>query len=158
MKSVFFVLLFIFFATAAYCQKNLISYDDIKYLLHNNLFRADTSLTAKGYSITKKDNDNKNRRYYLSLSEGTQNDIHLRADGKRLFIEIETNNLGQYNLIRESIVEYINKEAAADNIQAYSVKDMGNIYITINDTVPYSPVRKDYDIQIVGNKHITAYD
>ena len=82
---------------------------------------------AKGYLITKKDNDSKNRRYLLSLPEGTQNDVHLRADGKRLFIEIETNNLAQYNLIRESIVQYVNKEVAADNIQSYSVKDLGNI-------------------------------
>ncbi len=82
----------------------------------------------------------------------------MRSDGKRLFIEIETNELNQYGLIRESIAQYLIKDSMVVDVQSYSVKDLGNIYITVNDTVPYDPLRKDYDIQIVSDKHITAYN
>jgi hypothetical protein len=158
MKKLFFVFCFVFYSITALCQKSMISYDDIRYLLHNNLQQADTFLTAKGYLITKKDNNNKNRKYVITLRGGTENEISLRLDGKRIFIELETNDFDQYNLVRESISQYINKDAVADNIQSYTVKDLGNIYITINDTIPYSPIRKDYDIQVVPDKHVTAYD
>jgi predicted house-cleaning NTP pyrophosphatase (Maf/HAM1 superfamily) len=139
-------------------QKSLVSYDDIKYLLHNNLQQADTFLVAKGYIIAKKDNNNNNRKYSLGIEGGTYSNISMRSDGKRLFIEIETNEIDQYNLIRESISQYLNKDALVADIQTYSVKDLGNIYVTINDSVPYNPIKKVYDIQVVGDKHITAYN
>ena len=158
MKGLFFVLLFIFCSMTAFCQKTLISYDDIKYLLHNNLLEADTFLVAKGYLVTKKDNNNKNRKYAVTLPGGTANEISVRSDGKRLFIELETNDIDQYNLVRESIVQYIDKNTVSADVQSFTLKDLGSIYITINDTVPYSPIRKDYDIHIVPDKHITAYN
>ncbi len=157
MKPVFLILLLLS-ALKGFSQKSLISYEDIKYLLHNNIHQADTFLVAKGYIIAKKDNDTKNRKYALTFDGGTHSTISLRSDGKRLFIEIETNEINQYNLIRESISQYLIKDGAAADIQTYSVKDLGNIYITINDTAPYDPLRKDYDIQVVGNKNITAYN
>ena len=153
--------IFVFFMLAmlrGFGQKSLISYEDIKYLLHNNIHQADTFLTAKGYVITQKDDNTKNRKYALTLDGGTHNIISLRADGKRLFIEMETNELNQYNLLRESISQYIVKDSMVADIQIFAVKDLCNIYITINDTAPYDPLRKDYDIQIVGDKHITAYN
>ena len=158
MKTSILALLFIFCSITAFCQKSLVSYDDIKYLLHNNLWRADTFLVAKGYIIAKKDNNNKNREYTMTTQSGSFVNINMRADGKRLFIEIETNEIDQYNLVRESISQYLDKETMGSGIQSYSVKDLGTIYITINDTVPYNPIKKDYDMQIVGDKHITAYD
>ncbi|MDB5090593.1 MAG: hypothetical protein JWR09_4587 [Mucilaginibacter sp.] len=141
-----------------FSQKSLVSYEDIKFLLNNNIHQADTFLVAKGYVITKKDNNTKNRKYALTLPGGTHNNISLRVDGKRLFIEIETNELNQYNLIRESISQYLLKDSMAADVQSYAVKELGNIYITVNDTMPYDPMRKDYDIQVVGDKHITAYN
>lgn len=103
MKLLFFAAVFTFFSPACFGQKSLLSYDDIKYLLHNNLNQADTFLTAKGYVISKKDINNKNRKYTLTLPGNTYNNIAVRLDGKRLFIEIETDEPDQYNLIRESI-------------------------------------------------------
>ena len=50
----FFVFILIIIASSGFCQKSLISYEDIKYLLNNNIHQADTFLTAKGYVITKK--------------------------------------------------------------------------------------------------------
>ena len=44
------------------------------------------------------------------------------------------------------------------DIQSYSVKELGNIYISVNESVPYDPLKKEYDIQVVGDKHITAYN
>ena len=158
MKFLFLLAGFMFCTILCFGQKSLLSYDDIKYLLHNNLNQADTFLVAKGYIISKKDNKNKNRKYTLTLQGGTYSNIEVRADGKRLFIEIETDELDQYNLIRESIAQYISKDAAVVGIQSYNVKELGNIYITINDTAPYNPLRKDYDINIVSDKRVTAYN
>ncbi|SHM00592.1 hypothetical protein [Mucilaginibacter sp. OK098] len=157
MKHIFFALIMLS-ALKGFSQNGLISYEDIKFLLNNNINQADTFLVAKGYVITKKDNNTKNKKYALTLQGGTHNNISLRADGKRLFIEIETNELNQYNLIRESISQYLLKDSMAADVQSYSVKELGNIYITVNDTMPYDPMRKDYDIQVVGDKHITAYN
>lgn len=158
MKTLTIACACMFYSISCFSQKNLISYDDIKYLLHNNLFHADTFLMAKGYTLTKKDNANKNRSYALTMQGGTHSSINVRSDGKRLFVEIETNEVDQYNLIRESIAQYLNKDAMVADVQTYTVKDLGSIYITINDTIPYDPLRKDYDIQIVPDKHITAYN
>jgi predicted house-cleaning NTP pyrophosphatase (Maf/HAM1 superfamily) len=158
MRKLWFTLAFICCTFFANAQKNLISYDDIKYLLHNNITQADTFLLAKGYIIAKQDNKNKTRKYTLTLKGNTHNEISIRSDGKRLFIEIETNEIAQYDLIRESIAQYINKDGVAADVQSYTVKDLGNIYITISDTIPYDVMRKDYDIQIVSDKHITAYN
>ncbi|HVW94882.1 MAG TPA: hypothetical protein VHA56_02845 [Mucilaginibacter sp.] len=157
MKKFVLVLLMCFPLTTI-CQKSLISYDDIKYLLHNNINEADTFLAAKGYFTIKKDNNTKNRKYSLKFHGGTQNVISLRYDGKRLFIELETNDINQYDVIRESISQYLIKDGMAADIQTYQVKDLGNIYIMVNDTMPYDPLKRDYDIQIVGDKHITAYN
>ncbi|ASU34522.1 hypothetical protein MuYL_2635 [Mucilaginibacter xinganensis] len=147
-----------FSTLSGFSQKGLISYEDIKYLLNNNIHYADTFLVAKGYTITKKDNGTKNRKYNIIMQGGTQNTISLRADGKRLFIEIETNEVNQYNLVRESVSQYLIKDGMVADIQSYAVKELGNIYISITDTVPYDALKKDYDIQIVGDKHITAYN
>ena len=158
MKHLCFISLLLFCCSAGFCQKSLISYDDIKYLLRNNLDQADAFLTAKGYSTTKKDIDHKNRKYFIALQGGTQTNISVRADGKRLFIEIETNEFDQYSLIKESIAQFINKDAMVADVQSYTIKELGDIYITINDTVPYDPLKKDYDIQIVPDKHVMAYN
>ena len=154
----FFLFILMIAASSGFSQKSLISYEDIKYLLNNNIHQADTFLTAKGYVITKKDNNTKNRKYALTFEVGTHNIISLRVDGRRLFIEIETNELNQYNLIRESISQYLIKDGMVADIQTYSVKELGNIYISINESVPYDPLKKEYDIQVVGDKHITAYN
>jgi len=157
MKRLLFLVLF-FPALNAFAQKSLISYEDIKYLLHNNLAHADTFLTAKGYVIAQKNTTTKNRKYSAALTGGTHNEISLRLDGRRLFIEIESNELNQYNLIRESISQYLVKDGMVADIQTYSVKDLGNIYISVTESVPYDPLRKDYTIQIVGDKGITVYN
>ena len=158
MKKTLIALMLTICSFECFAQKSLVSYDDIKYLLHNNISEADTFLTAKGYLITKKDNNTKNRKYNLTTNNDTYSNINVRSDGKKLFIEIETNEIDQYNLIKESISQYLNKDTMVADVQAYTVKDLGNIYITINDTVPYNPVKKDYDIQVVADKHITAYN
>ena len=158
MKTFWISLVAICFTFIAHAQKILISYDDIKYLLHNNLSQADTFLVAKGYVISKNDNKNKNREYTITLKQGTHTEISMRADGKRMFIEIATNEVDQYNIIRESIAQYLNKYAAAADVQTYTVKDLGDIYITVTDSVPYDVLRKDYDIHIVSDKRITAYN
>jgi len=78
----------------------------------------------------------------MTTQSGSFVNINMRSDGKRLFIEIETNEIDQYNLVRESISQYLDKETMGSGIQSYSVKDLGTIYITINDTVPYNPIKK----------------
>ncbi|MEB0261351.1 MULTISPECIES: hypothetical protein [unclassified Mucilaginibacter] len=44
MKKLLLSIMFFCFATTGYSQTNLISYDDLSYLLHNNINKADTFL------------------------------------------------------------------------------------------------------------------
>lgn len=144
-------------ASVSYAQKQILSYEDLKYLIENNLGKADTFLVAKGYTvqINKKANTHK---YSASLQGGTTSQVELRADGKKIFVEIATDDISQYNMIHNSIAQFLIKTGDVADIQAYEVKDLGSIYISVNDKVPYSPVKKDYDIHLVANRHITSYN
>lgn len=143
---------------ASFAQSNLVSYDDLSYLLHNNIGKADTFFVAKGYTVAEKNIKKNTRKYTLAIPGGTYSNVNVRIDGKRLFIEIETNELQQYNLIYNSIADYLNKASSTADVQAYTVKDLGSIYVMVNDAVPYNPLRRVYDIQIVSDKAITAYN
>ena len=59
------VLLFISLFSCAICfgQKHLLSYDDLRYLVTNNLQKTDTFMMAKGYTVKTKDNRTNNRTY-----------------------------------------------------------------------------------------------
>jgi len=139
-------------------QANLISYEDIRFLLHNNLMQADTFLTAKGYTTKVKDDKKKTREYILSIKGGTHVDITLRADGKRLFIDLESNELSQYNLINNSVAQYINKASSTPDMQTYVMKDLCTIYITSTESPQFDPLKRDYDMQIVADKNVTAFN
>lgn len=154
------LLLVVFSCSVTYCfgQKHLLSYDDLKFLLINNLQKADTFMMAKGYLITGKNNNTKNRNYKAAIEGNVFVNVDMRLDGKRLFIEIETNELEQYDIIRSSITQYLDKSGQVADVQTFTVKEMGTIYITVNDTVPYDPLKRDYDIHIVSDKHITSYN
>ena len=157
MRKLFLLLVFTVCGTLCFGQKNLLSYDDLKYLLTNNLQKTDTFMMAKGYEITVKNNKTNNRTY-SSVSGDSHVDINMRSDGKRLMIEIETNVLSQYDLIHNSIAQYLNKESTTVDVQTYVVKDLGTIYITVTDTSPYDPLKREYDIHVVPDKRITAYN
>ncbi|MEO7212177.1 hypothetical protein [Mucilaginibacter sp.] len=143
---------------ACLAQSKLISYDDLSYLLHNNINKADTFFTSKGYTLAEKNIKKNTRKYTLAIPGGTYSNVNVRIDGRRLFLEIETNELQQYNLLYNSIADYLNKATSTADVQAYTVKDLGSIYVMVNDAVPYNPLRRVYDIQIVSDKAITAYN
>jgi len=114
-------------------------------------------MMAKGYVIASKNNNTKNRSY-KSETGSSHVDVDIRLDGKRLFIEIQTNELEQFDLIHNSLAQYINKDGMTGDVQTYVVKEIGSIYITVNDTAPYDPLKREYDIHVVSDKHITAYN
>src|SRR5689334_11954444 len=107
MKKILLGILLSCSSCLTFAQQKLISYEDLKYLLHNNIQKADTFLTAKGYTLITKNIKAKNREYTLSIKGGTHVNLSFRADGKRLFLEIETNAMEQYDLINNSISQYI---------------------------------------------------
>ena len=158
MKKYPLLILLIFPAMAGFAQKQLLSYDDLKFLLHNNLRQADTFMMAKGYAITVQNIMTNNRNYDADLPGGTHTSVNIRLDGKRLFIEIETNVLEQYDLIHNSIAQYVRKDAQVGDVQTYSVKELGEIYIAINDAMPFDALKKNYDIHIVADKNLTVYN
>src|ERR1700739_3909764 len=157
MKKLTLLILFMLSGTWCLAQKNLLSYDDLKYLLTNSLPKTDTFMMAKGYQVKVRNTKNGNR-VYSSVSGDSHVDINVRQDGKRLLVEIETNVLSQYDLIHNSIAQYVTKDAMTPDIQTYVVKDLGTIYITVNDTTPYDPMKREYDIHVVPDKRITAYN
>jgi hypothetical protein len=157
MKTLTLLILFTVSGTWCFAQKNLLSYDDLKYLLTNSLPRTDTFMMAKGYQV-KVRNTKTNNRVYSSVSGDSHVDINIRQDGKRLMIEIETNVISQYDLIHNSIAQYVTKDNITPDVQTYVVKDLGTIYITVTDTSPYDPLKREYDIHVVPDKRTTAYN
>jgi len=157
MKKPALLFISLFCAVMCFGQKHLLSYDDLKYMVTNSLQKTDTFMMAKGYSIKRK-NIKTNNRTYSSESGNLHIDIEVRQDGKRLLVEIETDVLSQYDLIHDSIAQYLNKESTTADVQTYVVKDLGTIYITVTDTTPYNPLKREYDIHLVPDKRITAYD
>ena len=103
MKNLVLAVLLTCSTCVCFGQKNLISYEDLKYILHNNLQKADTFLMAKGYTLALKNTKTNNRVYTLPIKGGTHINVSLRADGKRLFMELETNAMEQYDLLNNSI-------------------------------------------------------
>lgn len=158
MKKLLFGILFTCSSCFTFAQQKLISYEDLKYLLHNNIQKADTFLTAKGYTLITKNLKSKNREYTLPIKGGTYVNLSFRVDGKRLFMEIETNAMEQYDLLNNSISQYIHTTGTIGDMQTYNIKDFCNIYITVNESVPYDPMKKDYVMQIIPDKSVTAYD
>jgi hypothetical protein len=158
MKKLLLSMLFSCIAITCFGQKNLISYEDLKFLLHNNLEQADTFLVAKGYSAIKKVFKKKTATYRNVISGGTFVNLALRADGRKQFIELETNDLNQYTLINNSISQYLNTEGSIGDVQTYTIKNLCNIYITVNDVMPYNPLKRNYLMQVVPDKSVTAYD
>jgi len=158
MKTLILFVSFFCSATLCFAQKELISYEDMKFLVENNLGKADTFLMAKGYLLTSANKKNNTRKFTASFKGGTKSNVEMRADGKRIYVEIATNELSQYNIIQNSIAQFLLKDSMVSDVQTYNVKDLGSIYITINDTVPYSPIRKDYDIHLVAEKNKTSYN
>jgi len=158
MKKILLTVILFCSGIVCFAQSSLISYDDLSYLLHNNINKADTFFVSKGYTLVKKDIKKNTRKYTLTIQGGTFNNVNLRTDGKRLFLDIETNEIQQYNLIYNSIADYLNKASSTVDVQAFTVKDLGSIYIMVTDAVPYNPMRRNYDIQIISDKSITAYN
>jgi hypothetical protein len=154
MKKILLTLILMLSVTLCFAQRGLVSYEDIKFMLHNNLQQVDTFLTIKGYIPVKKDNTTKIRQYTITAPGDTHTDINVRLDGKRMFIEIQTNQISQYNAIHDSIIQFLDKNSMAAGVQTYGVKGLGSIYITVEDNTG-DPLKKDYDIQIAGDKHIT---
>jgi hypothetical protein len=158
MKTLLLFMSFFCIASVSYSQKQILSYEDLKYLIENNLGKADTFLVAKGYTIQKANLKKGTRTYAANMQGGTKSEVEVRADGRKIFVEIQTDDISQYNMIHNSIAQFLIKDAVVSDVQTYNVKDLGNIYITITDTVPFNPIRKDYDIHLVADKHITSYN
>ncbi len=158
MKTLTFLLSFLCLGTICYAQKQLISYEDMKYIIENNLGKTDTFLVTKGYAITKVNIKKNTREYEVTLQGGTKSNISVRADGKKIYMEIQTNDISQYNMIYNSIAQFVVKDSGSPDMQVYNIKELGTIYIQIADSVPYNPIRKDYDIHLVANRNITSYN
>jgi hypothetical protein len=158
MKTLIVLLSFFCIASTSFAQKQAISYEDLKYMIENNLGKTDTFLVSKGYTITKIDKKKNNRSYTVHLPGGTNSEVSVRADGKKIFIEIDTDDISQYNMIYNSIAQFVTANSAGQDIQTFNVKDLGTVYIHTADTVPYSPIRKDYDIHLVADKNIMSYN
>lgn len=139
-------------------QKSLISCEDIKFLLHNNLQQADTFLMAKGYTLKLKNAKTGNREYTMAIKGGTHINIAMRSDGKKIFMELETTAMEQYDLIKNSVSQFIYKESMVSDMQVLEIKGICNIYITATDSRPYDPLKQDYIMQIIPDKSVTAFD
>jgi outer membrane lipoprotein-sorting protein len=154
MRNLLLVAAFCFISVWCRAQQKLLSYDDLAYMITNNLQRTDSFMQSKGYTKVAV-NKVGNLKFNLKMPGSTTSEVTIRSDGKRVYIYITTDELQQYNLINNSIAPYLLSREETMGVQAYRVKDLGIIYILINEKVPYSPINKDYDIQLVSDPTIT---
>jgi hypothetical protein len=157
MKKTLLIAAFCSLSLLCRAQQKLLSYEDLLYLVTNNLQKADDFMQAKGYTQIKVKKAG-NLKYHITLPDNNASDVEIRADGKRLYIYIATDEIQQLNLLNNSIAPYIISRAENSGVLSYKIKDLGEIYMMVNDKVPYSPIKKDYDIRIVSDKNITAYN
>lgn len=140
-----------------FAQGKLVSYEEVQLMLHNNINRNDSLLLGKGYTQKAKNEKKKTREYTLATNRGTFINVALRADGRRMFIELETNDKQQYDVLMSSITQYPYKKENVGDMEVYTLKDLGTLYVTSNDNSP-DPMKKYHLIQIVPDKNVTAYD
>lgn len=157
MKKIFLLFIMVCASITCFSQSKLLSYEDVKYLIRNDLNQADTFLLAKGYTLKTKNIKKKYSEYTMPREGRTFININLRMDGRRMFVEIETTDVTQYNLIYNSILQYPYKfSLTGGDIETYAIKDLFTAYIVVNEVVPYSPIIKNYSIQIVPDKNAVA--
>ena len=82
----------------------------------------------------------------------------MRADGRRMFLELETNDIQQHDIIISSITQYPHKTEEMGDMLVYIIKDLASVYITSTDMKPYDPMKKNYLMQIAPEKNVMAYD
>nr|WP_294790450.1 hypothetical protein [uncultured Mucilaginibacter sp.] len=146
------------FTYTGFSQGKLISYEEIQYMLHNNINRDDSLLLGKGYTLKAKNEKKRTREYTLATNRGTFINLILRADGRRLFMELSTNDIQQHDVLMSSIGQYPHKTETMGDMEIYVLKDLCSIYVTQTENVPYDPMKKNYLIQIAPEKNVMAYD
>lgn len=158
MKKILITAIISCLAYTGFAQGKLISYEEIQYMLHNNINRDDSLLLGKGYTQKSKSEKKRTREYALATNRGTYINLTLRADGRRLFMELATNDIQQHDVLMSSIGQYPHKKETMGDMDIYVLKDLGSIYITQTENVPYDPMKKNYLIQIAPDKNVMAYD
>jgi hypothetical protein len=158
------LLIFALCGASLFCQaqQKFLSYDDLVYLVTNNLQKANEFMLSKGYeSKNKKAISNKGSgsvKYTLAIPGGNSSEVEIRADGRRMYVYIATDEIQQVNLINNSVAPFLLSKNEDSGILNYKVKELGNIYFTSIEKTPPSPIKKDYDIRIVSDRNITSYN
>lgn len=158
MKKILITAIISCLACTGFAQGKLISYEEINFMLHNNINRDDSLLLGKGYTQKSKNEKKRTREYTLATNRGTFINLILRADGRRLFMELSTNDIQQHDVLMSSIGQYPHKKETMGDMDIYVLKDLGSIYVTQTENVPYDPMKKNYLIQIAPEKNVMAFD
>ena len=158
MKKILITAIFSCLTYVGFAQGKLISYEEIQFMLHNNINRDDSLLLSKGYTQKSKNEKKRTREYTLATNRGTYINLTMRADGRRLFMELATNDIQQHDVLMSSIGQYPHKTETMGDMDIYILKDLGSIYITQTENVPYDPMKKNYLIQIAPEKNVMAFD
>lgn len=158
MKKTLITVIISCLAYTGFAQGKLISYEEIQYMLHNNINRDDSLLLGKGYTLKAKNEKKRTREYTLATNRGTFINLILRADGRRLFMELSTNDIQQHDVLMSSIGQYPHKTETMGDMDIYILKDLCSIYVTQTENVPYDPMKKNYLMQIAPEKNVMAYD
>ena len=158
MKKILITAIISCLAYTGFAQGKLISYEEIQFMLHNNINRDDSLLLGKGYTQKSKNEKKRTREYTLATNRGTYINLTMRADGRRLFMELATNDIQQHDVLMSSIGQYPHKTETMGDMDIYILKDLGSIYITQTENVPYDPMKKNYLIQIAPEKNVMAFD
>ncbi|RYY06881.1 MAG: hypothetical protein EOP43_04950 [Sphingobacteriaceae bacterium] len=147
MKKLFFnqkvLLTCIFMTTAMYCsaQKQLLSYQDLQYIIQSNTAAVTGFLQQKDYHLQSA--DNKQARFFALFADEDYNDFDLSIQGKHATLTLLTTDLQQIETLENSLKNYVYK--STKNGKTYRIKSDAISVISIK---PPAEAQKVYTVLV----------
>lgn len=116
------VLTGIFSFTIVMCsaQKQLLTYQDLQYVMQNNIPSISSFLQQKDYHLQPSFGDNETR-FFTLFADIDYTDISVKANSRHTIVHLSTTDLAQVDLIQKALVNYPFKNSKGAKI--YRVKD-----------------------------------
>lgn len=101
-------------------QKQLLSYQDLQYMMQNNATSISSFLQQKDYHLQPSFGDNETR-FFTLYADVDYTDISIKANSRHTYIHLSTTDLPQVELIQKALATYPYKNSKGAKI--YRVKD-----------------------------------
>lgn len=134
---------FSFFWCAA--QKQLLTYQDLQYILQNKTDLVTSFLKQKDYQLQPSFNNNE-VRFFTLYSDAIYSDIIVIERNRRTTINITTTNSDQLELLQKAIENYPVRNTKGAKI--YRIKDGSVSTVAVKEEASEGSLNKVYTIEL----------